>query len=109
MNGARMRLIFALGHPPGRDQRLGAAADRAMERAHPHRARRQRRQRSPRGFRRGPAPTYQSACAVIRRAPATPCSSHWTLRLAPRYILHAADGIWKLFSVLAASDHRILS
>ena len=37
------------------DQRLGAAADRAVERAHPHRARRQRPQALRPGFRPGPA------------------------------------------------------
>ena len=59
-------LEFARRHPAGEDEPLGAAADRAEERAHAHLARRPARPTSPRAVRRGRAPTYQSALACHR-------------------------------------------
>ena len=68
MKGARMRSNSLAGTRPASDQRLGAAAERAVQRAHPHLAGpRAAASRSSRISAR-PGPTYQSAWATSSSA-----------------------------------------
>ena len=105
MNGARMRSIFALRHPAGRDQRLGAAADRAIAGAHPHLAVRERRQAAPARISARPGPTYQSACAMSLAARHTMLLALDFNRPARRVYPARTDGIGKLHRRAGACDH----
>ena len=98
MNGARMRWYSLSGTRPAGDQRLGAAADRAVAARAPA-----PRPAASGGSRSGrisarPGPTYQSACATSS-PPATPVSFRWTKSPAAGYIQHGPQGIGKLRSV----------